>query len=69
MKPPLFDAAMSEAQAALREVQKTGRKLQTLIEAAKNELKAIKNSTYLKRDPLLSKGVLERRREDFGRLS
>lgn len=64
-----FDTAVNEAHDALREVQKTGTRLQELIEAAKNELKAIKNRTYLKRDPLLSKGVLERRWEEFGRLS
>lgn len=64
-----FNAAMSEAHAALREVGKTATKLQELLDTAKKGLQAIKNSTYQKYDPTLSRSSLERRRADFKSLS
>lgn len=64
-----FNAAMNDAYTALQEVQKTETKLQGLFEAAKNELQAMKNGTYINRDPLLSKRALIGRRETFDRLS
>ena len=64
-----FNAAMNDAYTALREVQKTETKLQGLFEAAKDELQAMKNGTYVNRDPLLSKRALAGRQEAFDRLS
>lgn len=64
-----FNSAMNDAYTALREVQKTETKLQGLFEAAKDELQAMKNGTYVNRDPLLSRRALAGRREVFDRLS
>lgn len=64
-----FNAAMNDAYTALQEVQKAETKLQGFFEAAKNELQAMKNRTYVNCDPLLSRRALAGIREAFDRLS
>lgn len=66
-----FNSSMNGAQAALLEVKKTRTKLNELFEAAKVELRTMREEAYKNhsRDPLLSERVIKSRWEAFNRLS
>ena len=66
-----FYSTLSDAQTALREAAKAKTNLEELFEAAKVELRKMRNEAYENntRNTILSKRRIESRREEFDRLS